>query len=237
MMAVTMLIVQLLIPSGCNEPTKRNGTRLNPTETKPSLLDAETPRALLKRMYFAVENSDPAEFHACHQLEWGERGFLLDAFDYLVAQSHLRRAAIAAYGEETTATLETVRGGILEFDTYRFPEMAIEENGDTALARWTERQSEGQTSTCSVLLRRIDGRWFLSSTPAPKERGIPRHIRLSHRYWWDYQFTHRRYLARMVTATFRIDVMRALVEEVQSGSIKASELDEQVKNRSCMWKP
>jgi len=143
-------------------------TKVNSTETRTRPIGADSPRELLDRMYSAVEKSDHAEFHACHIFEGEERRFLDITFDYLMTQSYLRRAATIAYGQDATATVEIARGGVLGFDTSRFPEMAIEENGDTAHAHWTEKHSRGQGTTHLLLLKRINGRWLLFATPSPE---------------------------------------------------------------------
>jgi len=161
-------------------------------------------------MYFAVENNDPAEFHACHKIAGRPGELLKNQFRYLVAQAHLRRAAIAAYGREATATLKGVRGGIIFFDTSYFPQATIEVDGDTASASWTERTSPRQTGTYTLLLKRIDGRWFL--VPAMDRDPYDAD-------WYDVNIRF------VQVATLR---MRVVVEDVRSGALKADELDERV---------
>ncbi|MCD4825300.1 MAG: hypothetical protein K8S55_11910 [Phycisphaerae bacterium] len=197
-----ILVVQLLVPGGCGKPPR-------PTETKTCPVGADSPRALLDRMYSAVENNDPTEFHACHKIEGGFGELLKYQFDYLVTQSRLRKAAIAIYGEDVTATLKEVRGGIIFFDTSWFPEASIRENGDTAEIRGNRRVSGGISYTSSIMLKRIDGRWFLApaSDASHDVNNLKDNIRFVQR------------------ATI---LLRVVVTDVYSGRIKANELDERV---------
>jgi len=221
MTALGILAATLPLIGGCDKTPAPNERVLNPAPRGSLLLGAETPRALLDRMYYAVENNDPANFHACHKLKGMEKALMENRFDYLVTQANLRRAAVAAYGEETASTLKRVPGGIIFFDTFQFPNALIERNGDTARITWTGRQSKRQTTTYNVPLRRIEGKWFLVSiAKGPLDAET--------REWCETNIHF------VQTATLQL---RTIVADVQAGSIKADELDERVEKalRSSGW--
>ncbi|MDP6635987.1 MAG: hypothetical protein QGG42_13900 [Phycisphaerae bacterium] len=214
MTAVSVLAALLLVLCGCDKPPSPNTTTLDPTPKGALLLGAENPRALLERMYFAVENNKPASFHACHKLQGMERALMESRFDYLVAQANLRRAAVAVYGERATATLKGVKGGIIFFDTSRFLKAPIERNGDSARVTWTDRESERQTTTYNATLKRTDGRWFLvSSAEKPLDAEAREWCRTNIRF--------------VQVATLQL---RTIVGDVRSGAIRADELDERVED-------
>ena len=210
---VTVALSILAVFIGCDKRTAHpNETTLNSPPVRTALPGAETPRALLNRMYDAVENNARSSFHASHTLKGMERELMDNRFDYLVAQANLRRAAGAAYGQDAAASLERVTGGIVFFDTSPFPKAPIEINGDTANATWTDRQSEHQTTTYNAPMRRIEGRWFLVSiAKGPLDAET--------REWC------RKNIHFVQTATLQL---RAIVQEVRAGSVKVGELDQRV---------